>query len=313
MASSLLTRRTELAKETGELPPMNSSLSKPLNLDGRKEWSIKLNFVSLRETLAEVPAEQAAGAAGENQNWAERVDESEEAKKEGEEGGDDEKAPNFITLDEYKQLKNQINKRNDFNIRRPGEGEDLSKWGKTYVLPKKADEEDEVEEEEEEEEEEEVEEDAEDEKKKNLIKTIQASFKFNELSSSSRGERRGPGGERGGRGAGGRGGERRDYGERRRTDRPAEAAEGEAPVAPAGEAAVAAVVESPQASGEEPASPADKPRRPFNSGGRGGQQRGGQRGGPGGRGGQQPRGGNPQKVYAAPKFDDEKDFPTLGK
>ncbi len=55
-----------------------------------------------------------------------------------------------MTLDEYKALKNQVNKKNDFNIRKPGEGEDLSKWGKTYLLPKKPAEEEEEEEEEEE-------------------------------------------------------------------------------------------------------------------------------------------------------------------
>ncbi len=96
------------------------------------------------------------GEQSENPNWAARVDESEEAKKE-EEGGEDKEAhPNFMTLDEYKALKNEINKKNEFNIRQPGEGEDQSKWPKTYLLAKKKeDDEDEEEEEEEEEEDEE--------------------------------------------------------------------------------------------------------------------------------------------------------------
>lgn len=81
-------------------------------------------------------------------DWAERVDENEEKVPE-------EDAPNFMTLEEYKALKTAVNKRNDFNVRRAGEGEDQAKWGKTYLLPKKADEEDEEDEEEEESEEEE--------------------------------------------------------------------------------------------------------------------------------------------------------------
>jgi len=267
---------------------------------GRGNWGTAADELVAEETLNEIQNEQ---AGGENQNWAERVDESEEAKKEGGEGENEEGkevVPNFMTLDEYKNLKSQINKRNDFNIRRPGEGEDLSKWGKTYILPKKADEEDEAEEEEEEEEEE-VEEDAEDQQKKNLIKSIQASFKFNDLASSSRGDRRGPGGERGGRG----GGQRRDFVDRRKSDRQGET---EAPVGSDAPATVAAE-QSPavQASSpaDEAASPSDKRR--FNNQPRGG-PRGGARGGA--RGG--PRGGQ-QKVVSAPKFDDEKDFPTLGK
>jgi plasminogen activator inhibitor 1 RNA-binding protein len=76
-------------------------------------------------------------------NWAARVDESEEAKRD-EDGGEENKDvhPNFMTLDEYKALRNEINKKNEFNIRQPGEGEDQSKWPKTYLLAKKKDEED---------------------------------------------------------------------------------------------------------------------------------------------------------------------------
>jgi RNA recognition motif-containing protein len=73
---------------------------------------------------------------------------------ENEEKVPEEETPNFMTLEEYKALKSAVNKRNDFNVRQAGEGEDQSKWGKTYLLPKKADAEDEEESEEEEEEEE---------------------------------------------------------------------------------------------------------------------------------------------------------------
>lgn len=95
--------------------------------------------------------EQAEGQET-GKDWAERVDENEE--KKGDEVPEED-TPNFMTLEEYKALKSAVNKRNDFNVRQAGEGEDQTKWGKTYLLPKKADEEDEEEEEEEESEEEE--------------------------------------------------------------------------------------------------------------------------------------------------------------
>jgi plasminogen activator inhibitor 1 RNA-binding protein len=79
-----------------------------------------------------------------------------------------------MTLEEYKALKNEIKKKNDFNIRRPGEGEDPTKWKNTYVLPKKPAEEDEDEEEEDDEEEEE--EDEEEIKRKQLLNQIQIKF-----------------------------------------------------------------------------------------------------------------------------------------
>merc|ERR1712071_438978 len=40
-------------------------------------------------------------------------------KKRRKEKSQKKKTPNFMTLEEYKALKSQINKRNDFNIRRP--------------------------------------------------------------------------------------------------------------------------------------------------------------------------------------------------
>merc|ERR1712129_689912 len=97
---------------------------------GKGNWGTATDEGVIEENLAT--------GEGENKDGAERDDENEE-KKEGE--VPEEETPNFMTLEEYKALKSQINKRNDFNIRRPGEGEDQSKLGKTYVLPKKADEE----------------------------------------------------------------------------------------------------------------------------------------------------------------------------
>ena len=95
-----------------------------------------------------------------------------------------------MTLAEYKALKQEVSKRNEFNIRKPGEGEDQTKWGKVHVLKKKVEEEEEGEEEEEEEEEI----DEEEEKKRQLLNSIQ--IKFNEPAST----RGAPRGGRGGRG-----------------------------------------------------------------------------------------------------------------
>lgn len=45
--------------------------------------------------------------------------------------------PQFKTLDEYKREMEEKRMHTQFNIRKPGEGEDKSKWKKTYVLKKK--------------------------------------------------------------------------------------------------------------------------------------------------------------------------------
>ena len=233
-----------------------------------------------------------------------------------------------MTLDEYKALRNAVNKRNDFNIRRPGEGEDLSKWGKTYVLPKKPADEEEDEEEEEEEENEEEEEDAEDEKKKQLLSQIQ--IKFYDSGADRRNERR-PGGERRGGAGGPRGdrgdrqdrgdrGDRQDRGERvdrqdrgERVDRPPRRERPEAPAVsepvpqptPTTGEVAAPVVDA------ETSSPSGKPR--FTRGPQQPQQQ--QRGNNNQRRGPREGPGGPSRVgqKAAPKFDDEKDFPSLGK
>jgi hypothetical protein len=255
-----------------------------------------------------------------NKDWAERVDENDEKK----EGADvpEEDTPNFMTLEEYKALKSQINKRNDFNVRRPGEGEDQSKWGKTYLLPKKADEEDEEDEEEEEEDEEDDE--PEDEQKKALIKSMQSAFKFESTTQTDRRDNRG--GDRGRGGRGGRGGdrdrgdgERREYrprpdGEKREYrprpqegDAAAPKPEGDAPVtekAPSTDAAAAAPesMEKRRPQGDRPQG--DRPQRGGQQGGRGGRGQG--------RGGPAARGGFGAKSFSAPKFDDETAFPSLG-
>ena len=45
--------------------------------------------------------------------------------------------PQLKTLDEYKRELEEKRMHTQFNIRKPGEGEDKSKWKKTYVLKKK--------------------------------------------------------------------------------------------------------------------------------------------------------------------------------
>lgn len=234
---------------------------------GKGNWGTATDEVVIEETLGETPA--AEGETG--KDWAERVDENEEKKEEV-----PEEDTLFMTLEEYKALKSQINKRNDFNIRRPGEGEDQSKWGKTYVLPKKVDDEDE-EDDEEDDEDEDAEDEPEDLQKKELIKSMQSAFKFESTNQS----------DRGGRGDRGRGGPRRNFRERKPEG-------GETPAPATATTEAAAPVE---------AAPVERRQQ----GGRGGQQGG--RGGP--RGGRGNAGRGPQK--SAPKFDDEKDFPTLGK
>lgn len=254
---------------------------------GKGNWGTATDEDVIEETMGQA-------VEGETKDWAERVDENDE-KKEGDVPEED--TPNFMTLEEYKALKSQINKRNDFNIRRPGEGEDQSKWGKTYLLPKKADEEDEEDEEEEDEDEEDDE--PEDVQKKELIKSMQSAFKFE---STNVPDRRG---ERGDRGRGGprgsaRGGERRD-GERREYRKPEGDAPSDSPVTETAPTDAAAAPESTEKKTFERRPQGDRPQRGGQQGGRGG--RGSGRPGPSGRGAQK----------SAPKFDDEKDFPTLGK
>lgn len=148
----------------------------------KREGAGKANWGTPQDELAgNEEAEQAfeETKAEDSTSWAAQVDESEEKKEE------DKEEP-VMTLAEYKAKKDQQRRNEEFNIRKPGEGEDLSKWGKAYVLKKKVEEEEEAEEEEEEEEEI----DEEEEKRRQLLNSIQ--IRFNEPVSR--------GGQRGGRG-----------------------------------------------------------------------------------------------------------------
>jgi hypothetical protein len=218
----------------------------------------------------------------ENQNWASRVDEKDEENDENKEV-----VPHFMTLDEYKALKNEVNKKNEFNTRQPGEGEDPKKWGETYLLPKKPKDEEEDDDEQDEQEDEEVEEEGEEhDKKKDIIKQIQ--IKFYEPASANRDRRGGRGGGRGGA-TGSAGFERRKP---ERKDKPAEATE-------ITESNVIQNVSNEQASPE---------KRRFNNrpSGAPGPRNNQRRGGPG-----QTR-LNPSRTNV-PKIEDEKDFPSLVK
>merc|ERR1719219_1978214 len=182
--------------------------------------------------------------------------------KEGEEAAPaaEEQGPQELTLDEWRAIRGE-RKKPEFNIRKPGEGEDNSQWKKTFVLDKKKDDD--------EDEEEIVDYTAEYPQRVGRQKFLDIEIRF---SDSRRGERGGRG--RGGAGRGGeRGGYRGDRTEGYRGDRPAERSEGG-----------------------------------FRGGERGAYR--GNRGARGTRGTFTPRGGPAQR--AAPKVDDEKDFPALG-
>lgn len=64
--------------------------------------------------------------------------EEDTAAKEEQEEEEVEKEPEVqeMTLDEYKALQASSRPKQDFNLRRPGEGEDSGQWKKTYVLKK---------------------------------------------------------------------------------------------------------------------------------------------------------------------------------
>ena len=78
--------------------------------------------------------------SGEQKAAEEGQDPATEAKHDG---------PEEMTLDEWKAQQKRM--KQEFNIRRPGEGCDDSQWKKTYVLKKKTPEEEEEESDEEEE------------------------------------------------------------------------------------------------------------------------------------------------------------------
>merc|ERR1712071_368645 len=112
--------------------------------------------------------------------------------KEGEEAAPAvEEEPQELTLDEWRALRGE-RKRPEFNIRKPGEGEDNSQWKKTFVLDKKKDED--------EDEEEIVDYTAEYPQRVGRQKFLDIEIRF---SDSRRGTRGAPGGRGRGRGEGG--------------------------------------------------------------------------------------------------------------
>merc|ERR550534_2865740 len=190
--------------------------------------------------------------------------------KEGEEAAPaaEEQGPQELTLDEWRAIRGE-RKKPEFNIRKPGEGEDNSQWKKTFVLDKKKDDD--------EDEEEIVDYTAEYPQRVGRQKFLDIEIRF---SDSRRGERGGRG--RGGAGRGGeRGGYRGDRTEGYRGDR---------------------------TEGYRGDRPAERSEGGFRGGERGAYR--GNRGARGTRGTFTPRGGPAQR--AAPKVDDEKDFPALG-
>jgi plasminogen activator inhibitor 1 RNA-binding protein len=46
-----------------------------------------------------------------------------------------------MTYDEWKKIEDEKRAKPIFNLRKPGEGEDVAQWKKTYVLKKKVEEE----------------------------------------------------------------------------------------------------------------------------------------------------------------------------
>lgn len=60
---------------------------------------------------------------------------------ENKENGTVEEEPKTMTLDEWKKEQEAKRKKPQFNIRKPGEGDDPSKWGDGYVLKKQISEE----------------------------------------------------------------------------------------------------------------------------------------------------------------------------
>merc|ERR1712127_107203 len=125
--------------------------------------------------------------------------------KEGEEAAPvapEEQEPQELTLDEWRALRGE-RKKPEFNIRKPGEGEDNSQWKKTFVLDKKKDED--------EDEEEIVDYTAEYPQRVGRQKFLDIEIRF---SDSRRGTRGAPGGRGRGRGEGGgyRGGDRAERG-----------------------------------------------------------------------------------------------------
>lgn len=66
----------------------------------------------------------------------EKSDTEETTPKEEEEEAEKEPEVIEMTLDEYKAMQANVRSKKDFNLRRPGEGEDNAQWKKTYLLKK---------------------------------------------------------------------------------------------------------------------------------------------------------------------------------
>lgn len=251
--------------------------------------------------------------------------------KEGEETAPvapEDEEPKELTLDEYRALRGE-RKKPEFNIRKPGEGEDNSQWKKTFVLDKKKDDD--------EDEEEIIDLTAEYPQRAGRQKRLDIDIRFSDSRRGSdrggrgRGRGRGEGfrGDRGGyRGEGGEqregggyrggfregGGEQREGGGYRGGYRGGDREGG-------GEQREGGGYRGGYRGGDRGEGGEREQREGGYRGGyRGGDREGGERGTyrgggyRGGRGG--PRGGTggnrgpPMPV--APKVDDEKDFPALG-
>ena len=188
--------------------------------------------------------------------------------------------PKEYTLDEWKAKQGE-RKKPEFNIRKPGEGEDNSQWKKTFVLEKKKIED------EEEEEEEIIDVSAEYPQRVGRQKFLNIDIRFADSRRGTRG--RGAGGR--GRGVGGEGGYRGDREGGFRGDREG-GFRGERPER------------------VERGDRGERPERAERGDREGSGYRGGYRGGRGSSRGTYAQRG--PAVPAAPKVDDEKDFPALG-
>ena len=212
--------------------------------------------------------------------------------------------PKEYTLDEWKAKQGE-RKKPEFNIRKPGEGEDNSQWKKTFVLEKKKIED------EEEEEEEIIDVSAEYPQRVGRQKFLNIDIRFADSRRGTRG--RGAGGR--GRGVGGEGGYRGDReggfrGDREggfRGDREG-GFRGDREGGFRGDREGGFRGERPER--VERGDRGERPERAERGDREGSGYRGGYRGGRGSSRGTYAQRG--PAVPAAPKVDDEKDFPALG-
>ena len=241
--------------------------------------------------------------------------------------------PKELTLDEWRALRGE-RKKPEFNIRKPGEGEDNSQWKKTFVLDKKKDDD--------EEEDEIIDLTAEYPQRAGRQKRLDIDIRFSDSRRGSdrggrgRGRGRGEGGFRGDREGGDRGGYRNDRGGYRGDREGGEQREGggggyrggyrgdreggdqregggyRGGYREGGEAREGSGYRGGYRGGDREGGE----RGGYRGGDRDGGERGTYRGGGGYRGGRGSRGGpgghRGPPMPVAPKVDDEKDFPALG-